>query len=64
METQADENVASTATPVEAVSTEENGSAPARQSRPDRGGDRKDKPKKEFEEILLEVRRVTRVNTG
>ncbi len=25
---------------------------------------RKDKPKKEFEEILLEVRRVTRVNTG
>ncbi len=25
---------------------------------------RKEKPKKEFEEILLEVRRVTRVNTG
>jgi hypothetical protein len=24
---------------------------------------RKDKPKKEFEELLLEVRRVTRVNT-
>jgi small subunit ribosomal protein S5 len=26
--------------------------------------DRKEKPKKEFEETLLEVRRVTRVNTG
>jgi hypothetical protein len=26
--------------------------------------DKKEKPKREFEEILLEVRRVTRVTTG
>lgn len=26
--------------------------------------ERREKPKKEFEELLLEVRRVTRVNTG
>jgi small subunit ribosomal protein S5 len=32
--------------------------------RDDRRGDRKEKPKKEFDELLLEVRRVTRVTTG
>jgi len=50
--------------PVAAAESE----APAKRSgRPDRGndrGERREKPKKEFEEILLEVRRVTRVNTG
>jgi small subunit ribosomal protein S5 len=36
-----------------------------RGDRGDRRGDRnKDKPKKEFDELLLEVRRVTRVTTG
>ena len=36
----------------------------ADQKRRVRKNDRKDKPQKEFEEVLLEVRRVTRVTTG